>query len=127
MQSKCVWLFSTNLAHIITNLKQSLDNITGVRVMEGDTTACMVSISESESGVAQSSLTLCDPVDCIAYQAPPSMGFSRQGYWSGLPFPSPGIFLTQGSNPGLLHCRQTLYHLSHLGSNFSKNQNLLGE
>ena len=24
-----------------------------------------------------------------------------------------GIFLTQGSNPGLLHCRQTLYHLSH--------------
>ena len=26
----------------------------------------------------------------IAYQAPPSMGFSRQEYWSGLPFPSPG-------------------------------------
>ena len=25
-----------------------------------------------------------------AYQAPPSMGFSRQEYWSGLPFPSPG-------------------------------------
>ena len=25
-----------------------------------------------------------------AYQAPPSMGFSRQAYWSGLPFPSPG-------------------------------------
>ena len=42
--------------------------------------------------------------------------FSRQEYWSGLPFPSPGIFLTQGSNPGLLHCRQILYHLSHQGS-----------
>ena len=27
-----------------------------------------------------------------------------------------GIFLTQGSNPGLPHCRQMLYHLSHLGS-----------
>ena len=26
----------------------------------------------------------------IAYQAPPSMGFSKQEYWSGLPFPSPG-------------------------------------
>jgi len=26
----------------------------------------------------------------VAYQALPSMGFSRQGYWSGLPFPSPG-------------------------------------
>ena len=35
------------------------------------------------------------------------MGFSRQEYWSGLPFPSPGIFQTQGLNPGLLHCRLT--------------------
>ena len=26
-----------------------------------------------------------------AYQAPPSMGFSRQEYWSGVPLPSPGI------------------------------------
>ena len=26
----------------------------------------------------------------VAYQAPPSMGFSRQEYWIGLPFPSPG-------------------------------------
>ena len=52
----------------------------------------------------------------VAYQVPPSMGFSRQEYWSGLPFPSPGIFPTQGLNPGLphgRHCRQTLYHLSH--------------
>ena len=27
-----------------------------------------------------------------------------------------GIFPTQGSNPGVLHCRQTLYHMSHQGS-----------
>ena len=46
--------------------------------------------SESESEVAQSCPTLCDPVDCIAHQAPRSLGFSRQEYWSGLPFPSPG-------------------------------------
>ena len=39
----------------------------------------------------------------VAYQAPPSMGFSRQEYWRGLPFPSPGIFLTQGLNLGLPH------------------------
>ena len=58
----------------------------------------------------------------VAYQAPPSMGFSRQEYWSGLPVPSPenvpssGIFLTKGSNLGLLHYRQMLYHLSHQGS-----------
>ena len=40
--------------------------------------------------VSQLCLTLCDPMDYIAYQAPLSMGFSRQEYWSGLPFPSPG-------------------------------------
>ena len=28
-------------------------------------------------------------MDCVAHQAPPSMGFSRQEYWSGLPLPSP--------------------------------------
>ena len=35
----------------------------------------------------------------IAHQAPLSMGFSQQEYWSGLPCPPPGVFLTQGSNP----------------------------
>ena len=44
------------------------------------------------------------------------MGFSRQEYRSGLSFPFLGIFLTQGLNPGLPHCRQTLYPLSHQGS-----------
>jgi len=39
----------------------------------------------------------------IAYQAPPSMGFSRQEYWSGLPFLLQGIFQTQGSHLGLPH------------------------
>ena len=51
----------------------------------------------------------------VAHQVPLSMGFSSQECWSGLPFPSPGIFLTQGSNPGLLHYRQTLYQLSYEG------------
>ena len=44
--------------------------------------------SESQSEVAQSCPTLCDPMDC-SLPAPPCMGFSRQEYWSGLPFPSP--------------------------------------
>ena len=43
-----------------------------------------------------------------ALQAPLSMGFFRQESWSGLPFPFQGIFLTQGLNLGLLHCRQIL-------------------
>ena len=34
--------------------------------------------------------TLCDPMDCVAHQDLLSMEFSRQEYWSGLPFPSPG-------------------------------------
>ena len=38
----------------------------------------------------QSCLILCDPVDPIAHQAPLSMGFSRQEYWSGLPCPPLG-------------------------------------
>ena len=40
--------------------------------------------------VAKLSLTLCDPMDYIACQAPLFMGFSRQEYRSGLLFPSPG-------------------------------------
>ena len=52
----------------------------------------------------------------VAYQDPQSMGFSRQEYWSGLPFLLQGIFPTQGSNPGLPYFRQTLYCLSYQGS-----------
>ena len=54
---------------------------------------------ESESEVAQSCPTLCDPMDSSLHQAPPSMGFSRQEYWSGLPFPSPGNL----PDPGIKH------------------------
>ena len=47
---------------------------------------------------AQSCPTLWDPWT-IACQAPPSMGFSRQEYWSGSPFPSPGDLLDPGIEP----------------------------
>ena len=43
---------------------------------------------KSESEVTQSCSTLATPWTA-AYQAPPSMGFSRQKYWSGVPLPSP--------------------------------------
>ena len=46
--------------------------------------------------VAKSCSTLATPLT-VACQAPLSMGFSRQEYWSGLPFPSPGNL----SNPGI--------------------------
>ena len=35
----------------------------------------------------------------VAYQAPPSMGFSKQEYWCGLPFPSPEDFADPGIEP----------------------------
>ena len=54
--------------------------------------------SESESEVAQSCLTLCNPCT-VAHQAPPSMGFSSQEYWSGLPFPSPEDLPNPGIEP----------------------------
>ena len=44
-----------------------------------------------------------------------SMEFSRPEYWSGQPIPSPGVFPTQESNWGLLHCRRILYQLSTQG------------
>ena len=50
------------------------------------------------SEVTQSSPTLCAPW-MVAYQAPLSIGFSRQEYWSGLPFPSPGDLPNPGIEP----------------------------
>ena len=44
----------------------------------------------------------------VARQAPLSMGFSREEYWSGLPSLLQGIFPTQGLNLGLLDCRHIL-------------------
>ena len=64
--------------------------------------------SESEIEVPQSCLTLCDPVDC----SPPGSSIygilqARILEWVAIFF-SRGIFPTQGLNPGLLNCRQTL-------------------
>ena len=53
---------------------------------------------ESEREVTQSCLTLCNLMDCSLPGS--SMGFSRQEYWSGLPFLSPGDFPNPGIEPG---------------------------
>ena len=57
------------------------------------------SVGKKESEVAQSCPTLCDLMGSCLHQAPPSMGFSRQEYWSGLPFPSPGNLPDPGIEP----------------------------
>ena len=53
---------------------------------------------KSESEVAQLCPTLATPWPA-AYQAPPSMGFSRQKYWSGVPLPSPQVALVVKNSP----------------------------
>ena len=49
--------------------------------------------------VAQSCPTLLQPPWTVALQAPLSMGFPKQVYWSGLPFPSPGDLPNSGIEP----------------------------
>ena len=62
--------------------------------------------------VIKSCLILVTLTPCtVARQAPLSMGFPRQEFWSRLPFPSPGELPDPGIEPdspagGLLHCRQ---------------------
>ena len=59
----------------------------------------MITNIMKESEAAQSCLRLFSIPWTVAYQAPPSMGFSRQEYWSGLPFPSPGDLPDPGFEP----------------------------
>ena len=68
-----------------------------------------ISYNHQFSSVAQSCPTLCDPMDC----SPPGSSVHRlSGKNTGVGSHSllQGIFLTQGSNLGLLHCRQILSH-----------------
>ena len=53
---------------------------------------------------------------CTAHQAPLSMGFSRQEYWSGLPFPFPGDLPNPGMDPGSPALQVDSLPLSHQGS-----------
>ena len=46
----------------------------------------------------------------VAYQVPLSMGFSKQEYWSGLPFPSPGDLPDPGIEPASPELAGILYH-----------------
>ena len=46
----------------------------------------------------------------VAYQAPPSMAFSRKEYQNGLPFPSPEDLPDPGTNSHLPYCKWILYH-----------------
>ena len=57
-------------------------------------------MGESEVAQSLSRVRLFATPWTVACQASPSMGFSRQEYWSGLPFPSPGDLPDPGIEPG---------------------------
>ena len=63
--------------------------------------------------VAQLCLTLCDPMNCSPPGSSVHGDSPGKNIGVGCHALLQGIFPTQGSNPGLLHCRQILYHLSH--------------
>ena len=58
----------------------------------------------------------CDPMNCVAHQAPLPMGFPRQEYWRGLPFPFPGDLPNPGVEPESPALQMDSLPLSHLGS-----------
>ena len=66
--------------------------------------------------VAQSCLTLCDPMDCNSPGSSVHEDSPSKNTGVGCSALLQGIFPTQGSNPGLLHCRWVLYWLRHQGN-----------
>ena len=89
-------VIKSSLAFRYTNLRCPKD----IQEMMSD---CFLSLSLSLSHHTCSVMSnTCEPWT-VAHKAPLSMGFFRQEYWSGLPFPTPGIFQTQGLKAHLLH------------------------
>ena len=66
--------------------------------------------------VAQSCATLCDPMNYSLGGSSVHGDSSGKNTGMGSHALLQGILPTQGLNPGLLHCKQTLYHLNHYGS-----------
>ena len=73
---------------------------------------CMLSLQSCIKVKLLSCPTLCDPTDRLLCP----WDFPGNSTGVDCHFLLQGIFPTQGLNPGLLHCRQTLYRLSHQGS-----------
>ena len=68
--------------------------------------------------VTQLCPTLCDPMDCSPPKLLGPWGFPGKSTGVGCHALLQGISLTQGSNPGIPHCRQTFYRLSHQGNSY---------
>ena len=82
LEIRQVCLFSTFLSQHCSRGLSQCNKVTGGSVL-----------------VTELCLTLVTPWT-VAHQASLSLGFSRQAYWSGLPFPSPGDLAHPGTEPG---------------------------
>ena len=71
-----------------------------------------------------SHVRLCETPQTAALQAPPSLGFSRQEHWSGLPFPSPmyACMLSRFSRVQLCATLWTASHQASLSTGFSRQE-----
>ena len=120
---QCQWAVNVLFPHLVTaGSPSSLPSAFKRAANASEETLLVSGISPSHQPMsvcciptqhAQLCPTLCDPMDC----SPP--GSSIHGIlqakvleWVAISF-SRGMFPTQGSHPGLSHCRQMLYHLSH--------------
>ena len=91
-------------SEVVHATQEQVSKLTAVLLSSVSTQHFSYQLSTQEEKVkvnhAQSCPTLETPWTTAAYQAPLSMGFSRQGNWSGLPFPSPGDLPNPGIEPG---------------------------
>ena len=112
----CNVIETTNIPHVVINRNSEIIAHAHLSLVIHYLSTLLIAKSEVKLLVVQSCLTLCDPVDC----SPPgsSVHGDSPGKNTGVGSHTllQGIFPTQGLNPGLLHCRQILYHLSHQGS-----------
>ena len=121
------WMLSQNIQNLRQNLAPVLQVDAIMNLLKAFPPFCQASCFRmAAQGVLRCAVccakslqlrqTLCDPMT-TAHRAPLSRGFSRQEYWSGLPFP----FLGELPNPGieprsLPHCRQMLYPVFQISS-----------
>ena len=112
-----IYLFIMHLLSLNENSKEHDSFCSFLCLMQGKHTTYIPLIKLNTAGKShQSCPTLCDPID----GSPP--GSSVHGFLQARTLElvaisfSKGIFSTQESNPGLLHCRQILYWLSYEGS-----------
>ena len=119
-QSKVLNFSNLDYLEAVLLLSDSVNSYTILLIPLTPTFICILNLSLSLSFslclVSQSCLTLCNPMDCSLPGSSVHGNSPGKNTGVGCHALLQGIFPTRGSNLGLSHCRQILYHLSHQGS-----------